>query len=130
MRTDPLGGASWVSLSSSRQKAMRLRGSESSQARMASTLSCGLLGPIISRNLLVQQPSGFVEDEVGVHEGFVADVVPADEAGAVDQERAVQRHVFKVVVGAVSTEHRSIGVRDEREVDRFIRLQRGQRMLQ
>ncbi len=77
---------------------------------MASTLSCGLLGPIISRNLLVQQPSGFVEDEVGVHEGFVADVVPADEAGAVDQERAVQRHVFKVVVGAVSTEHRSIGV--------------------
>ena len=68
----------------------------------------------------MQQPLRLVQHELGVHERFVADVLPADEAGAVDQKRAVQWHVLEIVVGPIGAEDGSIGVGDEGKSDRFV----------
>ncbi len=44
-----------------------------------------------------EEPLGFVEEEVREHEGFVADVLPAETSGGVDEAGGVERFVFEVV---------------------------------
>src|SRR5690242_9555809 len=63
--------------------------------------------------LQTEQPFGFAEDELGVHEGFIADVLPAEAARAVDHERAVQGAVLEVVEGPVGPEGLVLAVREE-----------------
>ena len=50
---------------------------------------------------LREQPLRLFQQELGVREWFVADILPADETVTVDQKRTVKFHVLEVVVTAV-----------------------------
>ena len=64
---------------------------------------------------LGQQSLRFGEQKVGVHKRLVADVLPADVTVGVDQIGAVQRDVFKIVVGPILAKHVERSVGDQRE---------------
>lgn len=68
----------------------------------------------------MKEAGGFFEEEVGVGEGFEADVLPADEACGIDEEGGVEGLVFEVIVGAVGFEEIERGIGEEGEGDRFL----------
>src|SRR5262249_25944436 len=89
----------------------------------------GLLESALRADLLQpQQPPRFLQHKIRVHERLVADVLPADAAGGVDQECAMKRHVLKIVVGAIGLEDRTVGVAHQWEFDLLLALERRERL--
>ena len=73
---------------------------------------------MVARGRLPEEPLRFAQQELVVHEGLVADVLPADQALAVDEERAVQRLLLEVVVAAIGLERFQRVVGHKRQRDR------------
>ena len=57
------------------------------------------LGPDLGLGGVVGEESlGLLEEEVDFGEGLVTDVLPADVAGGIDEEGAVEGNFFEIVV--------------------------------
>src|SRR5262249_32832920 len=83
------------------------------------SIRCGLG---LLRGRYAQQALRFIEQPLRVAEGLVADVLPADLAGGVDEVDAVQGDLFEIVVGAVGFEgvERNVGEDREGEAGRLL----------
>lgn len=70
---------------------------------------------------MLEETHAFLKQPLRVHEGLIADFLPANAATAVDEEGAVKRHFFEIVIGAVGFEliERRIGEERERERSGF-----------
>ena len=62
-----------------------------------------------------QQSFGFTDQKLVVGEGIEADVLPADQAGAVDDKGGVERLVLEVVEAAIGLEGAERVVGEERD---------------
>ena len=62
-----------------------------------------------------QEALGFFEEELGFVERFVADVLPTNESLRVDEEGAMERHFFEIIVGAIGFEDVQLFVRNDLE---------------
>ena len=105
-----------------RAKRWRPLSNDSQRSREPTQSSAGpLLGPDEWRRLVCQRTAGggrwkgqqslsLAQDESGVLKRFVSNVLPADESIPIDEKRAVQGLVFKVIVNSKRLENLQWGI--------------------